>query len=137
MSALKFKFAVTTLTERIQANRDKHEATHKEAVEGWYLTVKEQAEKAIRQFERVAKKAEERADFDPRGSDFTFYIREAYPEHHLADYDRVLDMLALTTAEEVELTAAEFGSYVRDEGSWSRDFAATSSVYVSNKQRLS
>lgn len=134
---LKFKYKVSALVERINDNREKHQATYTEAVEGWYLTVIEEAERAIKQFEGVIAGANSRVQYKRHSDQFSFAIREQHPVSHIAEYDRVLDMLGMTTESEVTLDAEEFGQYVRDEWDWSQEFAATTSNYISNKRRLS
>lgn len=47
------------------------------------------------------------------------------PEDHTDEYDQLLEMLAMSVDDEVELTAQEFAQYVRDDWSWKHQFTRT------------
>lgn len=53
-----------------------------------------------------------------------------YPENHLEDYDRVIDMLKFSIADKVELSSSDFDAYVRNNWSWRNSFLGTNSAYV-------
>lgn len=53
-----------------------------------------------------------------------------YPENHLEDYDRVIDLLKFSIADKVELSSADFDAYVRNNWSWRNSFLGTNSAYV-------
>lgn len=56
----------------------------------------------------------------------------AYPENHLEDYDRVINMLKMSVADKVELNAGDFDAYVRNNWSWRKSFLTSNVGYVNN-----
>ena len=61
---------------------------------------------------------------------FNTYWPLAYPENHLEDYDRVIDMLKFSVADKVELSSKDFDAYVRNNWSWRSSFLGTNTAYV-------
>ncbi len=55
-----------------------------------------------------------------------------YPENHLEDYDRVIDLLDFSVADKVELSSTDFDAYVRNNWSWRKSFLSTNTSYVGN-----
>lgn len=53
-----------------------------------------------------------------------------FPENHLEDYNRVIDMLKLSVADKVELSSSDFDAYVRNNWSWRSSFLNTNSSYA-------
>jgi hypothetical protein len=53
-----------------------------------------------------------------------------YPENHLEDYDRVIDMLKYSVADKVELSSKDFDAYVRNNWAWRQSFLGTNTAYV-------
>jgi hypothetical protein len=87
-------------------------------------------EKAYGKFmEAVERELELRLHRIRRGKSVDLYIRLPEPRDMTESYDRVLEMLAMETRDEVELTEQEFQQFVQDDWSWKREFATTASVY--------
>jgi hypothetical protein len=61
---------------------------------------------------------------------FNGYWPLSYPENHLEDYDRVIDMLKYSVADKVELSSKDFDAYVRNNWSWRNSFLSTNAVYT-------
>lgn len=55
-----------------------------------------------------------------------------FPENHLEDYDRVIDLLDFSVADKVELSSSDFDAYVRNNWSWRKKFLGTNAGYVTN-----
>lgn len=53
-----------------------------------------------------------------------------YPENHLEDYDRVIDLLKFSVADKVRLSSSDFDAYVRNNWSWRKSFLNTNAHYV-------
>jgi hypothetical protein len=66
------------------------------------------------------------------GLEFTPAWPLTYPENHLEDYDRVIDLLDFSVADKVELSSSDFDAYVRNNWSWRKSFLNTNTSYVGN-----
>lgn len=104
------------LINRVQANRDGHRKTYEKAYEGYR---KQLAAFFEEQHRRVI-----------AGEEFATVFPLPEPEDHTEDYDRVLDMLSMSVADEIDLDQREFAQYVRDDWGWSQMFAMTSANYL-------
>lgn len=104
------------LQSRIQNNRDNHREVYERAIEGYRRTV-------IDWFNENVDKAK-------AGKAFETFFSLPKPEDHTRDYDRVLDMLMMSTDEEIMLSSSEFAQYVRDDWGWKQEFSTTSANYV-------
>lgn len=109
------KFAVTDLTTLIQKNREEHRSIFLEALEGYRRKIAEHLNQMVTDLKA--------------GKRISHYITLAQPSDHTKDYDRVLQMLAMTTEEVIELNEQEFGQYVRDEWQWKANFASSNRSY--------
>lgn len=103
------------LTKAVQANRDEHRKIFEEAVEGYKKRAIELLEQHI---DRIKKGRVERIT-----------VSMPVPEDHTHDYDRVLKMLNMSTATEVELDEHRFAQYVMDDWAWQRQFLTDSSAF--------
>lgn len=104
------------LLEIIKKNRDSHADVVKRAIVGYR---KHAAEK----FQELLKKVN-------NGEDFDNFISFTEPQDHTADYDRVIKMLEMSTAESIELEDWEFRNYVQDEWEWSKQAFMANSTYL-------
>ena len=103
------------LAKAVQANRDEHRKIFEEAVDGYKKRAVQLLEEHIARIrtgklERVA-------------------VSMPVPEDHTHDYDRVLKMLEMSTADEIELDEHRFAQYVMDDWQWQRQFLTDSSAY--------
>lgn len=131
---LEFEFKREDILERLRTNRDAHKGAFDESMTGYYLEVEEQAKEVASKARKAAKDASEGKDPE----ELTFYVRANKPHDHTGEYDRVIDMLELAQQETVKLNEHTFGTYVRDEWDWKREFAATNAFYSSKfGERLS
>lgn len=55
-----------------------------------------------------------------------------FPENHLEDYDRVIDLLNYSVADKVELSSSDFDAYVRNNWTWRKSFLGTNASYIGN-----
>jgi HAMP domain-containing protein len=87
-------------------------------------------EKAYERFRcSIERELEERLSRIRKGKSVDLAIRLPEPRDMTATYDRVLEMLAMETRDEVELTEQEFQQFVQDDWTWKREFATTASLY--------
>lgn len=56
----------------------------------------------------------------------------AYPQNHLEDYDRVIDLLKFSVADKVELSSQDFDAYVRNNWAWRKSFLDTNTTYLNS-----
>jgi HAMP domain-containing protein len=52
------------------------------------------------------------------------------PVHHLDEYNLALEMLAMSTKDEIGITQGQFKNFVQDRWDWSGRFAESTSRYV-------
>lgn len=103
------------LLHTLRENRKRHKAQYEQARDGYRQKVGDELAKRLEQV-RAGKPI-----------DLAFRLPE--PRDHTADYDRAILMLEWDTDTEVSLDHQEFQTYVQDDWTWKRDFAATNSTY--------
>jgi hypothetical protein len=104
------------LLEAIRKNRDTHRATFLRAQEGYRAA-------AIEELDRMLKDARD-------GAKIRRSVTLIEPTEHTKDYDRVIRMLEMSTADEITITETQFSQFVLDEWGWSREFVGSTSRYV-------
>lgn len=99
------------LLEVVEANRAKHEAEYKEALD---------------EFHRAKiKECEENLTLARNHETVSPWSRLAEPMNNLEDYDRVIKMLEYSEDKIVPITADEFEKYVQDNWEWKHSFNDT------------
>ena len=65
----------------------------------------------------------------------TYSVRIDLPEpiEHTKDYDREIQMLALSVDEIIELKRGEFAQYVMDDWAWKGQFSVTNALYTASR----
>jgi hypothetical protein len=106
------------LLEALTKNRETHSREYKEAFEGYKIAFVQEAVKLLEK----AKSGE----FDKTA------ITCKPPQDHTKDYDRVIRMLQMSTADEWTVSESQFTQYVLDEWSWQQEFT-TSKMRYSNR----
>lgn len=106
----------TELLEKIRNNREGHRAEFFKAQEGFkkYL---------IAELERRLVDARE-------GRKVQAHMSLIEPEDHTKDYDRVIHMLEMSTADEIVITEKQFSQYVMDEWGWMSAFKNSTANYT-------
>lgn len=109
------------LLEALVKNRETHTKDYAEAYEGFKVAFVQDAEKLLAQ---------------AKAGDFTkAAVHCSPPQDHTKDYDRVIRMMEMSTADEIVVSEQQFSQYVLDEWSWQRDFAATKMRYSNANNR--
>jgi len=103
------------LITKIRANRANHQAIFEEALEGYK--------------KEIIKLLEERLAAAKQGKRISHYITLVQPESHLDDYDRVLEMLEMSTQDTITVSETQFAWYARDEWDWKQNFLSRSAHY--------
>lgn len=106
------------LLAAIRSNREVHAKDYTEALAGFKVAFIEECENLL----ALAK----------AGNTEKQVIGLSTPQDHTKDYDRVIRMLEMSTAEEITVSEDQFSKYVLDEWAWQRDFAATKMRYLNN-----
>lgn len=104
------------LMKRVEENRGRHRAAVEEAVTNY-------RKQAIVELDAMLAEAK-------AGRKIRRAVTLVEPQDHTADYDRVLDMLKMSTDEVIELDSHDFAQYVRDEWEWFGQFAHSNRAYT-------
>jgi hypothetical protein len=105
----------TDLLTALKENQTKHAAEYKEAYEGYKVAF-------VTEAERLVVRAKE-GKFDIQ------VIALAAPQDHSKDYNRVIRMMEMCTADEIIVSESQFSQYVLDEWNWQANFKATAMAY--------
>lgn len=105
------------LLSTIKANRDQHQKDYDEAYDGFRYQLDEQLTSHLARLKA--------GDIPP------LTINLTVPVNHVKDYDRVIRMLEMSTAEEATISETQFTQYVMDEWHWKGQFASTVQQYSS------
>jgi uncharacterized short protein YbdD (DUF466 family) len=103
------------LLKEIKANRKSHEEEYQQAHIGYRA-------KSIDKL--ILMLADAKA-----GRPFKTTTEFIEPVSHLKDYDRVIKMLEMSTADSIVITENQFSQYVQDEWAWSSQFKTVSTSY--------
>lgn len=101
--------------QKVSANRHNHRAVFEEALEGYRA--------------RLVTELERRLGDLRKGRRIDQYIGLPEPEDHTEDYDRILQMAAMSVRDTVDLSEDEFGRYVMDQWDWKQAFNHSTAVY--------
>lgn len=112
-------FKTADIKRRVTENRSKHRQAVETALEKY-------RELAIEELDNMLADAR-------HGRKIRRAIQLIEPMDMTASYDRVLDMLELTTSVEITLTQQEFAQYVRDEWEWRDQFNFSNSRYLGDR----
>ena len=104
------------LLKRIEENRAQHKSVVEEALVNYRIAV-------IKELDAMLDEAK-------KGKKIRRQVRLVEPQDHTADYDRVIDMLTMSTEDVIELDGQSFARYVRDEWEWFGQFADSSRSYT-------
>lgn len=63
------------------------------------------------------------------GGEIKLGIGLTVPTEHTKDYDRVIRMLTMSTADEITISEAQFTMYVMDEWNWKSTFVGSTAFY--------
>jgi hypothetical protein len=103
------------LLAKIKINRTQHKAEYDEAV------AKYRAAATV----ELAKQLETAQN----GGEIKTNLNLVVPFENLKDYDRVIAMLEMSTADSILITESQFSKYALDEWNWQAQFKTTNSTY--------
>ncbi len=113
------------LLEKLKENLEIHKKDYLEAVEGYKIKLLEDltaAKAAVEGLQAAELKGLQAVTFN-------------FPVSHEADYVEVIDMLEVSTDEEIELDSTSFRAYFKNEWNWSRGFEMTANLYKTFNSR--
>jgi hypothetical protein len=106
----------------LKANREKHKGVFDEAMVGY----KQQATKLLKEhLLRVQ-----------AGKNVRVHIVLTQPVNQTKSYDRVIGMLEMALANEVELSEEDYQQYVMDDWSWKEEFLTSNARYSSTASAM-
>lgn len=110
------------LLSKLRANRNQHREEFIAAERKYRLA-------AVQEFKRLHDAACDATGTPEDGKALDRGLKLPKPEDHTDDYERVIEMVDMSVAPTIELTAQEFTQYVRDDWGWKAQFASTASYY--------
>jgi hypothetical protein len=106
----------------LKGNREKHKAVFDEAMVGY----KQQVTKLLKEhLMRVQ-----------AGKNVRVHIVLTQPVNQTKSYDRVIGMLEMALANEVELSEEDYQQYVMDDWSWKEEFLTSNARYSSTASAM-
>lgn len=113
----------------LRENKSAHDEAYKAALEGYWEKVEQELEIRLN-----GARAQAGIPFEDRNP-VDNNLRLVYPESHADDFERVIRMLELEIALNVELNAPEFDQYVRNQWAWAQAFVSSTMAYAGEKAR--
>lgn len=114
------------LLEKVTANRAKHIEQYADSVNDYKALALVQLDDAVNSLK--SRIGELKAGQVMQLGSISFSLK--VPEDHTTDYDRTILMLQMSVDETIEISCAEFESYVMDRWDWKRNWEA---LYFLNK----
>ncbi len=108
------------LLKAVMDNRAKHAKEYEEALAGYHVEL-------VQTLTDMLAKAKDEDLEDT-------LIKLAKPTDHTKDYDRVIRMLEMSTADQWTISEQQFSQYVLDEWSWMGGFKALSHRYMNSNR---
>ena len=103
------------LLDAIRKNREQHKESYEAAATGY-------RDAAIVALGKALKEAK-------AGGPIVRALGIVEPTEHIKDYDRIIRMLEMSTADSISITEHQFSQYVLDEWNWKAAFVGTTSLY--------
>lgn len=109
----------TELLDVLKSNRSQHKKDFDEAWDGFKV--------------EVEKKLVENLDLLRTTGKPILGIALTVPSDHSKEYDVVIRMLEMSTADEIMVSQSQFTQYVMDDWNWKAGFVGTTVLYGKNK----
>jgi hypothetical protein len=111
------------LLDQLQKNRKEHSEIYDLAIAGW----KEEVKKGLKHALKQAK----------NDIEYITFLDIDKPQHHLKEYDEIIDRVSWHEDNMISLTIREFNNFVRDNWDWSFDFLNQAHIYSSSSSSSS
>ena len=107
------------LLKTLQANLETHKKDYEEALTG---------------FKEAAKaKLEEHLELLNKDGKVVLQLGLTVPVEYSKEYNRVIKMLEMSTADEIIISESQFNQYVMDDWNWKGAFTANSAMYANKR----
>ena len=93
-----------------------------------HLALFDKAEKAFRA--KAIQEMEENLEKAKKGKEFSLVLSLHPPTSYEKDYNKIIRMLEMSTADEVSITETQFSQYVLNDWPWAKHFNSSVSTYV-------
>lgn len=127
------KVETKVVLQKIKANREKHVAEYKEAMEGYRQLIKETCQQQIDKLQELRDSVGETENWEDLVASNTRFPFVERPQSHEKDYDQVISMFEMSVDKELEIRSDEFARYVMDDWEWKDDFSKTVGFYNSKR----
>jgi len=104
------------LLAKVKTNRTQHKTEYDEAVAKYRAA-------AVVELQKQLETAQ-------NGGEIKGHLGLIVPFENLKDYDRVIAMLEMSTAESILITESQFSKYALDEWNWQAQFKTANSTYA-------
>lgn len=126
---LTFKYAVATLLEKIKENRKAHVELYEKAMQGYREQLAERLIEIAEYAQTRATAIQTTDTLQVSGNKLSIHDLDE-PKEYTKYYDEAIEMLEMTTEEEIELPQTHFRQLIRDQWDWKERFYAGSMKYV-------
>lgn len=99
----------------LKINREQHSKDYQESYLGFKVAVEEKMVENLELLRSTGK--------------IQLTVSLTVPQEHTKEYDRVIRMLEMSTADEITVSESQFIQYVMDEWNWKAGFIGTTSLY--------
>lgn len=103
------------LLEAIKTNRAQHKKDYEQAYIGFKIAAEE---KMVEHLNTIRTSGEVKLS-----------ISLAVPQDHSKEYDVIIKMLEMSTADEISVSQSQFTQYVMDDWNWKAGFVGTTALY--------
>lgn len=123
-------FKKQDLLVKLTENRDTHGEQFKKARKGWLKEVAEEAEKIAASAKEGDLKVIKAQNRPPRHDHPMTTVLFEEPENHTEEYDRVIQMLTMSSDDTIKINDSQFQEYVQDQWGWKEHWTASNSKYL-------
>ena len=116
---LRIELDTKEVLAKVKANRQEHEETFNEAVEGYKA-------KAVERLTELIEQVQE--DYSTK-----LYTNLNVPKNFLSSYDRAIRMLEASNSEKIVLDESDYSKYMDDDWEWKDDFRISNAGYTTGK----
>lgn len=127
--SITMSFKKAELLSKLTENRNKHGEQFKKARKGWLKEVAAECEKVAAAAKEGDLVVISRGRHTRHEHPITSVLFEE-PEDHTKEYDRIIEMLKMSSDDTIKITDTQFREYVQDEWGWKEEWAASNTKYI-------
>jgi len=107
--------------EKLKANRKDHKREYFVALAAYKVKMARQLKKELKRLEKT-----------PEDETYNVSVSIPVPQHHLDEYDTMIEVLTWETDDEVDFDMQEFQNFVLDKWHWKESWNQTVSTYFTS-----